>query len=327
MVFFITVLRALAACIITNAHYTGVYPTDLIANGGLLGDVIFFAVSGFCLANVKENFPKWYAKRLTRIIPVTWIITAIYGAVGLINIEFNLKSILSAFIYPTRYHFVSSILILYIPFYFIMKFDKLRANIMKVGLAVAGVWVIGYIFFYDKSYYHIDTVREPMIRFLFLFSMLLGAYFRVEKDKYLNKKCIGAWIALPFLFAGYFASKMIFVKTSSVSQLQILNQVVLFLLLFVIFRCFISIDAKLEKLPKPIKSIITFISSITLEIYLIQIYIIQELNFLPFPANWILITAAIVALAFLLNKLVKPISDFFNKIINKSSTDNKDIQR
>ena len=34
----------------------------------------------------------------------------------------------------------------------------------------------------------------------------------------------------------------------------------------------IKVDAKLEKLPKPIKSSITFISSITLEIYLIQIY-------------------------------------------------------
>lgn len=41
MIFFVTVLRALAAMIITNAHYVGVYPTDLIANGGLLGDVIF----------------------------------------------------------------------------------------------------------------------------------------------------------------------------------------------------------------------------------------------------------------------------------------------
>ncbi len=45
MIFFVTVLRALAAMIITNAHYVGVYPTDLIANGGLLGDVIFFCMS------------------------------------------------------------------------------------------------------------------------------------------------------------------------------------------------------------------------------------------------------------------------------------------
>lgn len=34
MIFFITVLRALAACFITNAHYEGIYPTNIIANGG-----------------------------------------------------------------------------------------------------------------------------------------------------------------------------------------------------------------------------------------------------------------------------------------------------
>jgi peptidoglycan/LPS O-acetylase OafA/YrhL len=47
---FIILIRALAAIVITNAHYTGVYPTDLIANGGLLGDVLFFSVSGFCIS-------------------------------------------------------------------------------------------------------------------------------------------------------------------------------------------------------------------------------------------------------------------------------------
>ena len=40
--YFITLLRALATIIITNAHYTGIYPSDIIANGGLLGDVLFF---------------------------------------------------------------------------------------------------------------------------------------------------------------------------------------------------------------------------------------------------------------------------------------------
>lgn len=184
MIFFVTVLRALAACIITNAHYTGVYPTDLIANGGLLGDVMFFAVSGFCFAKVKEPFPKWYFKRLVRILPVVWLITAIYGIVGLFEIEFTFK-------------------------------------------------------------------------------------------------------------------------------------VVLLLLLAALFRCFASVDARLENLPKPIKTVITFISTITLEIYLVQISLIQKLNFLPFPANWALITAAIILFAFLLNKLTNPVYTAFKKAIDK----------
>ena len=41
MIFFIMCLKALAACLITNAHYKGIYPSDLIANGGLIGDVLF----------------------------------------------------------------------------------------------------------------------------------------------------------------------------------------------------------------------------------------------------------------------------------------------
>ena len=67
MVMFVYVLRALAACLITNSHYTGIYPTDLIANGGLIGDILFFAISGYCLYNIKQNFFKWYGKRLTRM--------------------------------------------------------------------------------------------------------------------------------------------------------------------------------------------------------------------------------------------------------------------
>ena len=78
MVFFVTVLKALAACLITNAHYTGIYPTDIIANGGLIGDVLFFAVSGYCLYNIKFGFVKWYSKRIVRCYLPVLIATAIY---------------------------------------------------------------------------------------------------------------------------------------------------------------------------------------------------------------------------------------------------------
>lgn len=46
MVEYATFLRAIAAILITNSHYVGVYPIDLIASGGLLGDVIFLLYLG-----------------------------------------------------------------------------------------------------------------------------------------------------------------------------------------------------------------------------------------------------------------------------------------
>ena len=315
MIFFITVLRALAACIITNSHYVGVYPTDLIANGGLFGDVIFFAVSGFCLTNVKNSFPKWYGKRLVRIFPAVLIITAIYAALKIHTLELTPMGIINSFLYPTNYHFVASIIVLYIPFYAVMKIQKLRENIPVVAGVTALIWLLIYIFVYDKSYYHIDTVREPMIRFLFFFAMLLGAYFKDNMEKYRNKKSIISWILLPVLFVGYFASKLMFSRIDSISNFQIINQFVLFVLLVVTFRCFMSIDNWLEKLPKWIKAIITFISGITLEIYLVQIGIIDDLNILPFPLNWLLITGVIVLLAFILNKVAVLIQKGLDKLL------------
>ncbi len=62
MIFFIDLLRALAMALITNSHYTGVYPTDLVASGVVLGDVLFFAVSGFCLSNISFRFTSGISK-------------------------------------------------------------------------------------------------------------------------------------------------------------------------------------------------------------------------------------------------------------------------
>lgn len=307
MIFFITALRALAACLITNAHYTGVYPTDLIANGGLIGDIIFFAVSGYCLCSCKGNFAKWYGKRVWRIYLPVVLMTAIYMILGFysMNAEHNF---VWWYLYPTYYHFIASIIVLYIPFYIIMKIPQLKKRIPLIMAIIAVVYLLVYVIFYDKSYYHIDTVREPMIRFLFMESMLLGAYFKINDEKFRNKF---SWVSLVMsvvCFGGYFASKLLFSKMASISSLQVINQLIIFAFLFFVFRLFAGIDDKLEKLPKWIKKCITFISQITLEIYLVQYVIIDLLRTIaPFPINWLALTASIILAAFALHMACKGI--------------------
>ena len=56
---FIVYLRAICAMVITNAHYEEIYPVSIIANGGLLGDVLLFSISGYCLYNIKTDFIRW----------------------------------------------------------------------------------------------------------------------------------------------------------------------------------------------------------------------------------------------------------------------------
>lgn len=82
-----------------------------------------------------------------------------------------------------------------------------------------------------------------------------------------------------------------------------------------------SIDSWLEKLPKWIKAVITFISGTTLEIYLVQIGIIDKLNFLPFPLNWLLITGVIVVLAFILSKASSLVQKPLLKLLDTKKKD------
>lgn len=308
MVYFISVLRALAACLITNAHYEGIYPSDIIANGGLIGDIVFFAISGFCLYDIKnpltvKGFASWYWKRLWRIVPPVWIITTIYMLLGFYKVD-GPTGFVWWYLYPTYYHFVASIIVLYIPFFFLMKIKMLRNNLPKVMIGIAIVWFAAYLVFYDKSYYHIDSVYEPMIRFLFMESMLLGAWFRSNDGKLRNKRNSWHLIATAVLFFLYFISKLAFSKFSGISSLQIINQVIIFVLLFFIFRAFCGFDKQLEKLPQIIKSCIGFVSKITLEVYVVQYVIIDVIRSLGlfFPVNWLLITASILVSAFILHK-------------------------
>lgn len=325
MIFFVTFLRTMAACFITNAHYEGIYPTDLIANGGLIGDVLFFAVSGFCLYNVKfdlsvRGFSRWYAKRIWRIYPPVIIMTVIFMLLGAYELSAE-HGIIWWFIYPTYYHFVASIIVLYIPLFFIVKipaFNK-RLTLIMIGIAVA--WFAVYCIAYDHSYYHIDKVREPMIRFLFMESMLLGAWFRQNDEKLRNKFSwiypVGAFIA----FIAYFASKLLFVHKANLSSFQFLNQIAIFLFLYLFFRTFCGLDSLLESLHTRVKKTIQLISDMTLEIYLVQYVIIAWIRDLGlvFPLNWFVLTTSILLAAFALHKVWGTMSGFIDNKLKRTT--------
>ncbi len=337
MITFITWLRCLAAMLITNSHYLGIYPTDIIANGGLLGDIIFFCVSGYCLTNLRTGFFKWYTKRVSRIFPVVILISIVYLVIGqydfsvyasgtentllyqgLSAVGIGYPRWISWFVYPTMYHFVASILVLYIPYYFILKNEKTRNNLPMVMAVIFAIYLAVYILIYDRSYYHIDTVREPFIRFLYMESMLLGAYFKLNDSKFRNKG--KSWLYLIItgvLFVMYFVSKILMSRLNP--NLQIINQLVIFALLFFVMRWASSIDSFLEKLPKFLHTAVGFIAKITLEIYLVQnvlIEIIRDLG-LFFPLNWVVLTALIVISAFVLHLAVDCGTKTVEKVVSK----------
>lgn len=169
------------------------------------------------------------------------------------------------------------------------------------GLGI--LYLLVYTFLYDKTYYHIDTVREPFIRFLFMESMLLGAYFRQNDSRYRNCFSVRQIFAAGSTLVAYFASKLIFSRTPGLSNYQLLNQLLLFVCLFYIFRMFSGLDEFFQTAPVWLKTLASFISKITLEIYVVQyvlIDFIRERN-LTFPVNWICLSGLIVFVAFILH--------------------------
>lgn len=300
---FIVLIRALAAILITNAHYTGVYPTDLIANGGLLGDVLFFAVSGFCLASIKGGFGNWYVKRFVRVYIPSWVITLIYIFLGAYVVN-DWKDIISFFVWPTHWHFVASIILLYIPLFYVSKhIDMNVKNYSRLagGLFVCQIFI--YLTIYDNSYYHIDNVREPMIEFLFFQSMLLGLHYRWRSEHTNIKKLRLKWeIVFGGLLLGlYFVSKLLFVKMPFLASFQILNQIILWTLLYILFDILMHTESFLRKIENSfVWKCLSFISERTLEIYLVQYVIIDKCKFGIFPINWLILSATIIISAMIL---------------------------
>lgn len=300
---FIVLIRALAAIVITNSHYTHVYPTDLIANGGLLGDVLFFAVSGYCLANTKGSFGKWYLRRFVRVYIPAWVMTLIYMVLGAYVVT-EWQDVVDFFIWPTHWHFVASIILLYVPLFFVSKYIEMNSrNYWRIAGILMLVQLLIYMSAYDKSYYHIDKVREPMIEFLFFQAMLLGLHFRwkstnVEETKNLTYIRIGGGILLTIL---YFISKMLFVKMQELSEYQILNQMVLLALLNVLFDLFGQLESNLKRVEhSKLWKGVELIANRTLEIYLVQYVILDYCKIGPFPLNWLLLTFSILISAIIL---------------------------
>lgn len=199
-----------------------------------------------------------------------------------------------------------------------MRNSWLKTHILQVMLGVLSAWVLIYFFIYDKSYYHIDNVREPMIRFLFMECMLLGAWFREQDFKFRNKFSIRYPILSVVFGILYIGCKVIFSKVEALAYWQLLNQIVIFAFLVCIFKTFCSLDGKLEKLPSNIKKCITFLSKLTLEIYVVQYVLIDVLRSVAaFPLNWIVLTSSIILAATILHLFCKECDALFIYVCGK----------
>ena len=320
---FIYLLKLLATALITNSHYSAIWPVSALATGGLLGNVIFFAVSGFCLCRIKDGFVKWYGKRFLRIYPVMALFTLLTVVIGKYSIT-NLNGFIELFLFPTNYIFIVWILLLYVPFYVVSYADEKHDGVIKWTLtATVSLWLIVYMIFVDKSHYHIDDVNSPFILFLYFASMLIGALFNKNRKKFTQLKIKNFIFVLTSLVM-YFGAKIIFSRYSRVSFLQPINQIAIIAALISIFAFAIGLEKILCKLNGKVIYVMKFIASITLQIYIVQFLVIESFKSLVFPLNLVVVTALIVISASILYYIEHYVRKGIGYIVNKNKTKNGD---
>ena len=131
---FIHYIRAIATVLITNSHYGEIWPISAMAAGGMLGNVLFFAASGFCLFKIKESFGKWYLKRFMRVYPVMILFTLLTILGGGYALH-SWQDAVRLFVFPTNYVFLVWLMLAYVAFYWVAWFSKKYERFTELTLA------------------------------------------------------------------------------------------------------------------------------------------------------------------------------------------------
>lgn len=319
---FVYWLKAFAAILITNSHYADIWPVSRLAMGGHLGNCLYFFVSGFCLYSIRNSFPGWYAKRIVRIYPALWIVAAINLLVGFWRADGPMAYI-HCLIYPTWYHFIASILVLYIVYY-ILRRVQMRLNIQTIWLLLLtlAVYLTAYLLWCDKSYYHIDDVEEKWCRFQFMASMLVGALCRENYEKIRERISAMEIIELAGTFAAYFAVKLLISRNAVSSYFQFLLPVIQVLLIYFIGVLAVKLEKRgaFSRAPAAMQKAAAALAGISLEVYLTQNYIISRLGHLAFPINFLVVTGVILLCSYAVHKAAECIQRGCRKLLHPKTS-------
>lgn len=311
----LTLLRFVAIFLITNSHLNEFYPSRLFATGGSLGNSIFFFISaiGLVLSLEKKNveFFKWYKKRFFRLYPPVWIV--LLGDIIIFHHLLETTSIITYFSAFDSYWFIPALAIFYIFLYIIFHYytDK-RIKILFFSLGI--IYLIWYLFFVDKSYFSIENAWSIKILFYFIV-FIFGIYIakNYKKVTYHNKNDIYIFI---FLSIFYYGMKLFF-HFFSFYQLQFLLHISTIFWLYYFLK--VLKNKAIQNIiysNKNIKMFIFIVSSITLEIYILQGKIIHLSiwdNY-SFPLNIILFWAVMIPIAFIFHIVYEKIISYLVKI-------------
>lgn len=304
---YIGILRFIAILLITNSHFDEVYPWP-ISWGGAPGNALFFLISGFLIAKIpeRERIQHWYLRRVKRIYPSVWAITLLLCITKTYKVT-SFGDVFSFFVYPTRYWFVAAMIVLYL-FFFLLRKGKVDTHIALIALVI--LYFYKYLNEYQEGTFFVEVSLRVNVG---MFCMILGAYLRDCVEGYkCPKGSSNKWFNLLIACIsaiGFLLIKLLIGRWYPAFYLQFLTHVFSVMFAYNLFLLGMAYEEVLEKY-KALKAykVIQYLSACSLEIYLIQRWIIDLMCDIWFPMNLILIVICICVFASVIHWLVDTIS-------------------
>ena len=295
-------VRFLGILLVTNSHLDHLYPIRQLGTGGSLGNSLFFMISGYGLALSYLSKPlpffNWYWRRITRIYPSFIFIFGIFGIwFGGFWRTWKWDDYIIALLWPVNYTwFISALMVFYIIFFIIMKFNRSNFYIFSILILF-----IPYLFFYlwhmDLSKYTIEG--GSYFKWIFYFQvMLLGGFLANHSNTLKSGKVFHLILLCLFLFL-YFSFGFL-ITYGAFTKYQMLIHLLTFPIIYLVLILgrspFMIRNIMESKVPF---FIISIVSSVTLEIYLLQgvVYTNSFVNSLFFPANIIVFWVFLIVLS------------------------------
>lgn len=235
---------------------------DYLTHIGDCGVDIFLFMSGFGLYfsfSKDENVKSFYFRRLFRIIPTVVILVLLFAIIdGCLDINNGFREIISPsywfFSFYSKNWFIGAILLFYVVYPLIYKFIN-KDYILTIGcsylLAVLGIAVVHML--------DIKVVNQLALYFARIPIFILGSVFAMKQNLF-DKKYL-----LFFLFL------------MSIPLLYCIPKIIQRLFYgFITLYLVTCIPYGLKLLPSKINTYLSFIGKLSLEFYLIHIYLLSN---------------------------------------------------
>lgn len=297
----ISFMKCIAAILITNAHIGPFYPEgyDWMSFGGALGNSLFFFCSGYALIDsIKDkSFLQWYSRRLKRLYPTIWLVMAVFVLIGYGNYR-----IIDFIVTP--YWFINTIIVFYAIFYFVVKYTRRNLSFL-IGILFLGMVVEFSLISHDKWVME-ENANSLYLHYWYYFAiMLIGAIVSDKEQARPNNSYQGTFLIITFIsFLIYMGIKYYILHTlNPLYESQLLLPICLTVFAICIYYSSVTIANILFKMK--IRGIIKLLSTITLEIYIVQFGIANLLQNLKFPLGLIILVISIVLSAYFVHFLIR----------------------